>query len=76
MSLSVEEIDGHNLVRELAEDIGAMMNEKIQAIKRIGKVAENAALDHEFDKNLKLDDNKRRHYSTTTLIFSFGSIYN
>ena len=70
MNLSVEEINGRDLVRELAEDVGAMMNEKVQAVTRIGKVAENAALDHEFDKDLKLDDDLSANPGNTVHVAS------
>ena len=37
------------MVREMAEEVGTMMGQKVDAIKRIMEVAENKALDHKFD---------------------------
>lgn len=55
MELSVEEIDGSNLVEEIAKEVGSVMDEKVQAITRIAEVAEKAALDPMYDTALKLD---------------------
>ena len=38
-----------SLVKEMAEEIGTMTRKKVDAVKRIGEVAENKALDHKFD---------------------------
>ena len=48
-NLKVEEVDGFEMVKKMAGDAFVMMQQKIDAVKRIGELAENLALDHKFD---------------------------
>ena len=50
--LSVEEIDGFNMIKEMAEEVEGMLHLKIQAIERISETAENIALSYVYDKSL------------------------
>jgi len=46
------EVDGYSMVKDMAANVEAMMQHKIDAIKRIMEYAENLALDHTYDKGL------------------------
>merc|ERR1719270_1923643 len=48
--LRVEEIDGFQMIKRMAAEVQVMMQHKIDAIKRIMELAENIALDHQYDK--------------------------
>ena len=50
--IQLTRIDGASLVRKMAEDVEVMMQHKVNAIKRIMDLAENIALDHNYDKDL------------------------
>ena len=50
--LSVEEVDGFNMIKEMAEEVEGMLHLKIQAIERISETAENIALSYMYDKDL------------------------
>ena len=47
--LKVEEVDGFEMVKKMAGDAFVMMQQKIDAVKRMKELAENLALDHKFD---------------------------
>jgi len=47
--LEVKEIDGFEMVKQMANEVQIMMQHKIDAIKRIMELAENIALDHKYD---------------------------
>jgi len=48
----IEEIDGFEMVKRMAANVETMMQHKIDAIKRIMELAENLALDHDYEKDL------------------------
>ena len=48
----MEEIDGFNMIKRMAAEVQVMMQHKIDAIKRIMELAENIALDHQYDKDM------------------------
>ena len=48
--IRVEKIDGMAMVRKMATEVQMMMQDKIDAVKRIMEMAENLALDHKYDK--------------------------
>merc|ERR1719412_2774650 len=50
--LGVEEIDGFHMIKRMAAEVQVMMQHKIDAIKRIMELAENIALDHQYDKDM------------------------
>ena len=45
-------MDGLEIVETMADNVGIMMQHKIDAIERIMEFAENLALDHRYDKEL------------------------
>ncbi|KAM6216225.1 voltage-dependent calcium channel subunit alpha-2/delta-4 [Rhynchocyon petersi] len=54
-SLKIKEVDGLELVRKFSEDMKNMLRSKVEAIKRLVEAAEEADLNHEFNKSLVFD---------------------
>ena len=67
--LRVEQIDGLALVREMAGEVQMMMQDKIDAVKRIMEQAENIALDHKYDedKGEQLKEGRYTYYNAKKL---------
>ncbi|CAL4060429.1 unnamed protein product, partial [Meganyctiphanes norvegica] len=51
----IKENDGLNLVKEMAQDVTNMMKFKVEAVKRIMNVAEEASLDQDYHKEEEVD---------------------
>ncbi|KAF6338975.1 calcium voltage-gated channel auxiliary subunit alpha2delta 4 [Rhinolophus ferrumequinum] len=54
-SLRIQEVDGLELVRKFSEDMETMLHRKVEAIKNLVEAAEEADLNHEFNKSLVFD---------------------
>lgn len=68
-NLKVERVDGLSMVRDMAYEVQIMMQHKIDAIKRIMELAENIALDHEYENELgkRLKDDLVSYYNAKKL---------
>ncbi|XP_039336638.1 voltage-dependent calcium channel subunit alpha-2/delta-3 isoform X5 [Mauremys reevesii] len=53
--VSVEEIDGLQLVKKLAKSMEEMFHKKSEAVRRLVEAAEDAHLKHEFDADLQYE---------------------
>ncbi|KAM4022107.1 voltage-dependent calcium channel subunit alpha-2/delta-3 [Anomaloglossus baeobatrachus] len=53
--VSIEEIDGLQLVKKLAKDMEEMFHKKAEAVRRLVEAAEEAHLKHEFDADLQYE---------------------
>ncbi|XP_041592870.1 voltage-dependent calcium channel subunit alpha-2/delta-4 [Vulpes lagopus] len=51
-SLNIMEVDGLELVKKFSEDMEAMLRRKVEAVKNLVEAAEEADLNHEFNKSL------------------------
>jgi voltage-dependent calcium channel alpha-2/delta-3 len=66
---TTKKVDGFRMVQTMAASIEAMMQHKIDAIKRIMENAEEASLGHKYDKNLgerlkmKIEDNGYHYFN-------------
>nr|KAF6493952.1 calcium voltage-gated channel auxiliary subunit alpha2delta 4 [Rousettus aegyptiacus] len=54
-SLRIQEVDGLELVRKFSEDMETMLRRKVEAVKNLVEAAEEADLNHEFNKSLVFD---------------------
>ncbi|CAI5767281.1 Hypothetical predicted protein [Podarcis lilfordi] len=55
--VTVEEIDGLQLVKKLAKNMEEMFHKKSEAVRRLVEAAEDAHLKHEFDADLQVGKN-------------------
>ncbi|KAG6939420.1 calcium voltage-gated channel auxiliary subunit alpha2delta 3, partial [Chelydra serpentina] len=53
--VSIEEIDGLQLVKKLAKSMEEMFHKKSEAVRRLVEAAEDAHLKHEFDADLQYE---------------------
>lgn len=53
--VTIEEIDGLQLVKKLAKDMEEMFHKKAEAVRRLVEAAEEADLKHEFDADLQYE---------------------
>ncbi|ELK02612.1 Voltage-dependent calcium channel subunit alpha-2/delta-4 [Pteropus alecto] len=54
-SLRIQEVDGLELVRKFSEDMETMLRRKVEAVKNLVEAAEEADLNHEFNRSLVFD---------------------
>ncbi|XP_038668704.1 voltage-dependent calcium channel subunit alpha-2/delta-3 isoform X2 [Scyliorhinus canicula] len=54
-TVTVQEIDGLQLVKKLAKDMERMFHNKAEAIRRLVEAAENAHLEHEYNSDLEYE---------------------
>ncbi|XP_048462681.1 voltage-dependent calcium channel subunit alpha-2/delta-3 [Rhincodon typus] len=54
-TVSVQEIDGLQLVKKLAKDMERMFRNKAEAVRRLVEAAENAHLEHEYNSDLEYE---------------------
>ncbi|XP_064422513.1 voltage-dependent calcium channel subunit alpha-2/delta-3 [Latimeria chalumnae] len=54
-SVTIEEIDGLQLVKKLAKDMEEMFHKKAEAVRRLVEAAEEAHLRHEYDTDLQFE---------------------
>ncbi|GCB72502.1 hypothetical protein scyTo_0002027 [Scyliorhinus torazame] len=54
-TVTVQEIDGLQLVKKLAKDMERMFRNKAEAIRRLVEAAENAHLEHEYNSDLEYE---------------------
>ncbi|XP_063785416.1 voltage-dependent calcium channel subunit alpha-2/delta-4 isoform X3 [Pseudophryne corroboree] len=54
-TLSIEEVDGLELVRKFSEEMESMLRRKVEAVERLVEAAEEADLNHEFNSSLEFE---------------------
>ncbi|XP_053574828.1 voltage-dependent calcium channel subunit alpha-2/delta-4 [Bombina bombina] len=54
-TLSIEEVDGLDLVRKFSEEMESMLRRKVEAVERLVEAAEEADLNHEFNSSLEFE---------------------
>ncbi|XP_073400234.1 voltage-dependent calcium channel subunit alpha-2/delta-4 isoform X2 [Dendrobates tinctorius] len=54
-TLSIEEVDGLELVRKFSEEMESMLRRKVEAVERLVEAAEEADLRHEFNSSLEFE---------------------
>ncbi|XP_072001021.1 voltage-dependent calcium channel subunit alpha-2/delta-4 isoform X3 [Engystomops pustulosus] len=54
-TLSIEEVDGLELVRKFSEEMESMLRRKVEAVERLVEAAEEADLHHEFNTSLEFE---------------------
>ncbi|TRY81842.1 hypothetical protein DNTS_011407 [Danionella cerebrum] len=64
--MTVEEIDGIKLVKELAEKLEERFQKKAEAVQRLVEAAEEAHLNHEEDPDLQVRDYNHDNRTTAT----------
>ncbi|XP_075458475.1 voltage-dependent calcium channel subunit alpha-2/delta-4 isoform X2 [Ascaphus truei] len=54
-TLSIEEVDGLELVRKFSEEMERMLRRKVEAVQRLVEAAEDADLNHDFNTSLEFE---------------------
>ncbi|KAG8438807.1 hypothetical protein GDO86_005121, partial [Hymenochirus boettgeri] len=54
-TLSIEEVDGLELVKKFSEEMERMLSRKVEAVERLVEAAEEADLQHEFNSSLEFE---------------------
>ncbi|KAG2471246.1 CA2D4 protein, partial [Polypterus senegalus] len=54
-TIKIEEVDGLELVKKFGEEMERMLGRKMKAVKRLVEAAEDADVNHEFNKSLVFD---------------------
>ncbi|OCT57831.1 voltage-dependent calcium channel subunit alpha-2/delta-4 isoform X2 [Xenopus laevis] len=54
-TLSIEEVDGLELVKKFSEEMENMLRRKVEAVERLVEAAEDADLNHEFNSSLEFE---------------------
>ncbi|XP_066447058.1 voltage-dependent calcium channel subunit alpha-2/delta-4 isoform X2 [Eleutherodactylus coqui] len=54
-TLSIEEVDGLELVRKFSEEMESMLRRKVEAVENLVEAAEEADLHHEFNSSLEFE---------------------
>ncbi|CAI9544010.1 unnamed protein product [Staurois parvus] len=54
-TLSIEEVDGLELVKKFSEEMESMLRRKVEAVERLVEAAEEADLNHEFNESMEFE---------------------
>ncbi|XP_040201247.1 voltage-dependent calcium channel subunit alpha-2/delta-4 isoform X3 [Rana temporaria] len=54
-TLSIEEVDGLELVKKFSEEMESMLRRKVEAVERLVEAAEEADLNHEFNESIEFE---------------------
>ncbi|KAM4747377.1 voltage-dependent calcium channel subunit alpha-2/delta-4 [Rhinophrynus dorsalis] len=54
-TLSIEEVDGLELVKKFSEEMESMLRRKVEAVQRLVEAAEDADLNHEFNASMEFE---------------------
>ncbi|KAM9328053.1 LOW QUALITY PROTEIN: voltage-dependent calcium channel subunit alpha-2/delta-4 [Pholidichthys leucotaenia] len=54
-AVKIEEVNGQELVKKIAEEMEEMLGRKMQSVKSLAEAAEDADLDHEYNETLAFD---------------------
>ncbi|XP_073477696.1 voltage-dependent calcium channel subunit alpha-2/delta-4 isoform X5 [Aquarana catesbeiana] len=54
-TLSIEEVDGLELVKKFSEEMESMLRRKVEAVEKLVEAAEEADLNHEFNESMEFE---------------------
>ncbi|KAM5171916.1 voltage-dependent calcium channel subunit alpha-2/delta-4 [Mantella aurantiaca] len=54
-TLSIEEVDGLELVKKFSEEMESMLRRKVEAVERLVEAAEEADLNHDFNESMEFE---------------------